>query len=165
MTCGRFLLASLVLAACVTGPASAHQTSLSYVGVSRGEEGLQARIKMAFLDLEVAVGVDADFDGKITWGETKAGLDRISTYASSRTRIRAGGDCSLARTSAAPSIENGESYLTLEFAMTCPRPEADASVTSTLFLDIDPTSRVLVNIRTGAENRTFVLGRGGEPGQ
>lgn len=158
MSLARRVLVPLALIAGLAAPASAHQTSLSHVGVTQGDDGAQARIKMSFLDLEVAVGLDADFDGKITWGETKVGLERISTYAMSRTRLTAGGDCRLRRTSATPSIENGESYLALEYAVTCPETDAAIAVASTLFLDIDPTSRVLVTTRTAAGTQTLVLG-------
>ena len=147
-------LAALMLG----GQAWAHQTSLSYVNVADSGGAITADIKMSFLDLEVAAGVDQDYDGKITWGETRAGLDRLSAYARSRTILTAGGACRLEGASAAPETLNGEGYLTLRFDVRCPDAAAPVRVDSAMFLDIDPTSRVLVSSRTAGTTQTYVLG-------
>lgn len=152
-------LTALVLA----GQAHAHQTSLSQIIVTEDENGLGATITSAFLDLEVAVGVDQDFDGQITWGEAKAGLDRISAYLLARTSLSTGGACRLTRRSANPVVQNGEGYLSIGFDADCPRSGVPVDVTSSIFLEIDPTSRVLVSARTGGASRSYVLGIEDQP--
>jgi hypothetical protein len=141
-----------------SGEAYAHQTSLSYVSVVDRGGAVTTDVKMSFLDLEVAAGVDQDYDGKITWGEAKASLDRLSAYAKSRTTLTAGGPCRLERSFAEPETLNGEGYLVLRFDVRCPDAAAPVQVGSTIFLEIDPTSRVLVSSRTGGKAETYVLG-------
>lgn len=152
-------LFSLVMLAILLGaPAYAHQTSLSYVSVAASDGAVTADVKMSFLDLEVATGVDQDYDGRIAWGEARASLARVTAYARSRTTLTAGGVCRLDPSSASPEQLNGEGYLALRFDVRCPDAAAPVAVASTLFLDIDPTSRVLVSSRTGGETRSYVLG-------
>ena len=149
-----FLLACLFL----SGEAHAHQTSLAYINVTNDGGAITAQMKMSFLDLEVAAGVDQDFDGRITWGEAKRSLDRLSAYVQSKTSMTAGGRCGLARISAAPETINGEGYLMLRFNLDCPDRTAPVKVASSVFLEIDPTSRVLVSSRTANQENTYVLG-------
>ena len=153
----RFLALLLALLA-FTGEASAHQTSLSYVSVEDKDGALAASVKMSFLDLEVSAGVDQDFDGRISWGEAKGAVSRVAAYVQSHTAMSAGGPCVLRQTSAAPEMLNGEGYLDLGFDVTCPDKAAAVAVASTIFLEIDPTSRVLVSSRTGGQAQSYVLG-------
>src|SRR5690242_419075 len=96
------LLALLLALIAFTGEACAHQTSLSYVSVEDKDGSVAASVKMSFLDLEVAAGVDQDFDGRITWGEAKAAVSGIAAYVQSHTVMSAGGPCALRQVSAAP---------------------------------------------------------------
>ena len=141
-----------------TGQAHAHQTSLSYISVTEQDGAVTADMKMSFLDLEVATGIDQDFDGTITWGEARKSLDRVSAYAQSKTSLAAGGYCSLSRKAAAPETLNGEGYLALRFDVVCPDRAAPVRVASSMFLEVDPTSRVLVSSRTGGFSETYVIG-------
>ena len=154
----RLLLVSIIAALFVSAPANAHQVSLSYISVANHSEGQTATVKMSFLDLEVANGIDEDFDGRITWGEAKSGLDRITTYVLARTTLEAGGPCTLRRQAAEPVQQNGEGYLSLSFAVECPDPAAVVQVASRIFLEIDPTSRILVSTQNAGGDRTYVLG-------
>lgn len=153
----RFI-ACLFIFLSFAGVAHAHQTSLSYVSVTQEGDVVSATLKMSFLDLEVAAGVDQDFDGKITWGEAKSSLERISAYAQSKTALTAGGPCRLQQRAAAPETLNGEGYLAIQFDVRCPDHAAAVRVASSMFLEVDPTSRVLVSSRTGGAAETYVLG-------
>lgn len=153
----RFL-ACLLTALFFTGAAHAHQTSLSYISVTKQDGGAIADVKASFLDLEVAVGIDQDFDGRVTWGEAKKSLELASSYVQSRTALTAGGPCRLSRKAASPEMLNGEGYLALRFDVHCPDKAAAVRVASSMFLEVDPTSRVLVSSRTGGGAETYVLG-------
>jgi len=85
-------------------------------------------------------------------------LDRITTYVIGHTDISAGGACTLTQRSAAPIEQSGEGYISLGVNVACPDPAAQLQIASSLFLEVDPTSRVLVSSRTGNDERTFVLG-------
>jgi hypothetical protein len=164
MSAIRFLLSAILGLLLFAPPAYAHQVSLSYINVRPVDGGHQATLKLSFLDLEVASGIDQDLDGKITWGEARTTLDRITTYVLARTVMTAGGACTLRRESAAPIREQGEGYLSLTFDVDCPDPAATVQVSSSVFLDIDPTSRVFVSSEGPDGARTFVLGIDDERG-
>ena len=74
-----------------TGAASAHTASDSFLVLERGETGWNARWDIALRDLDYAVGLDADGDGAITWGELRAAEAAVSGYALSRLDVSAGG--------------------------------------------------------------------------
>lgn len=154
----RFLFAAMIAALFLVTEASAHQVSLSYISVTEQDGEQRAKVTMSFLDLEVANGIDQDFDSAITWGEAKASLDRITTYVLARTSLDAGGPCTLRRQAAQPIQQSGEGFLSLTFDVDCPDAKAPMRVASTIFLEIDPTSRMLVSTRNASGDRTYVLG-------
>jgi hypothetical protein len=114
-------------------------------------------VQAPFVDLELAVGLDANLDGAVTWGETEAALDRISAYVENTLRIEAGGACTLALTGAAPATRDGEAMAALDFAADCPDSQAPIRVASSLFAGIDPSSRTLLRLNDGARTETRVL--------
>jgi hypothetical protein len=140
------------------GPALAHQMTLSYVNVAGTAGKMTANIKAPLLDLELAVGVDDNLDGQITWGEAKKNLDRIAAYVLGKTSLSAGGACTLTRKSAEPLSQSGEGYISIKVDVACPDMRAPVRVASSIFLEIDPTSRVLVSSALGPDSRTYVLG-------
>ena len=53
-------------------PALAHKPSDSYLALRAEGAVLEGQWDIALRDLEYAIGLDADGDGAITWGETRA---------------------------------------------------------------------------------------------
>jgi hypothetical protein len=149
----------LFMFAAVSGSASAHQMTLSYVNILEANGKTTAVVKAPFLDLEVALGLDQNLDGKITWGEAKRGLNRIAAYVLGKTTFSAGGLCTVTRESAEPIEQSGEGYISLKVDVACPDPKAQVQVASFMFLEIDPTSRVLVSSRNGEASSSYVLGQ------
>ena len=49
---------------------------------------LDVRWDIALRDLDAAIDLDANDDGKLTWGEVKAAWPRIQTYALARLTIQ-----------------------------------------------------------------------------
>lgn len=163
MSVVRSILACLTLICLGCGSASAHQVALSYINVSADAKGSTTTVILPILDLEVAIGVDGDLDGKVTWGEAKASLDKISSYVTARTWVSNGGDCKLARRTAEPVVQNGETYLSIVFDLSCPGAAMIDQVRSNVFHEIDPTSRILVSVRNADGATSYVLGAGDNP--
>ena len=68
----RLQLAALVFLAALAGgarQAQAHKPSDSYLTLSRHGADVRVRWDIAVRDLEVAVGVDPNGDGRVTWAE------------------------------------------------------------------------------------------------
>jgi hypothetical protein len=154
------LLAALLLAALafLAFPAAAHETTRSYLSLEREGAEVAARLRLAFRDIEVVAWMDEDLDGRITWGEAKARLDAARSYAASRVRIDAGGDCPLRPEGAGVSQSGGIDYLDLTFTATCPDEAEPLQVASTLFADIDPGHRLFLTTSDGEFQTSAVIG-------
>jgi hypothetical protein len=134
---------SIFLLALWAGVAQAHKPSDSYLALQPEGAATQGQWDIALRDLEYAIGLDADGDGAITWGELKARRTAIEAYAFSRLTLRAGGE--------ACRIEPGEllfdehsdgGYAVLKFSAPC----AAGEVEYRLFFDLDPTHRGLLRV-------------------
>ena len=68
-------------------PASAHKPSDSYLALSLAGDRLSGQWDIALRDLDYALGLDADGDGTITWGEVRSHERAIADYALPRLRI------------------------------------------------------------------------------
>src|SRR6185369_2716697 len=80
-------LLALMLFAC--GLAHAHKPSDSYLTLHTDGRSLRGQWDIALRDLEYAVGLDADGDGAITWGELKAKHADVDAYVLARLALRA----------------------------------------------------------------------------
>lgn len=143
-----------------TLPLQAHETTRSYVTLTRGGADIAATLRVAFRDIEVMVWMDEDLDGAVTWGEAKARLPAASSYLLSVLGVSAGGDCSLRQSGAGVSDSGGVAYLDIDFRGTCPSATAPLQVTSRLFADVDPDHRMYLAVNAGAAQSTSILSAG-----
>jgi len=152
----RILFFLLALAA---GGAQAHKPSDSYLTVSVDSAGTRARWDIALRDLEFAIGLDADGNGEITWGELKAKRREVETYAFSRLRIFADGkSCALDAKDYLVDEHSDGAYAVLRFGADCgAREPAAIDVNYSLFFDLDPTHRGLLRFERGGAAQTGVL--------
>jgi hypothetical protein len=141
-------------------PLQAHETTRSYVTLTRTGGDIAAIIRVAFRDIEVVVWIDEDLDGAVTWGEAKARLPAASTYLLSVLNLSAGGDCALSQSGASVSDSGGVAYLDINFRGTCPSATAPLQVTSRLFADVDPDHRMFLTVVAGAAQSTAILSAG-----
>ncbi len=158
------LMQALVIAttACLLAePAHAHKPSDSYLVVSVDGNSVVGQWDIALRDLDFAIGLDADGDGRITWGETRARHADIAAYATARLALKADGrDCVLQVGTQAVDDHTDGAYSVLPLQFDCP-PGASAPATLTLrytlFADIDPQHRGLLNLRAGGNTRTAIF--------
>jgi len=139
--------------------AQGHETTRSYLTVTRSSQAIDLGIRVAFRDIEVAVWMDEDLDGKITWGEAERRVAAVSAYIAAGLTLEAGGKCSLAQTTADNSTSGGIEYLDLEFAGTCPSATAPLTISSRLFTEIDPEHRMFVQSAINGISTTTLLSR------
>ena len=153
--------ASLLLGLLATSPAGAHKPSDSYLSIRAEGGALKGQWDIALRDLDFALGLDADGDGNITWGELRAHHEEIAAYAGARLALRADGQsCALQVGTQQVDSHTDGAYSVLPLAWTCPGPELPAAIQLEyrLFADIDPQHRGLLNLRTAQGTRTAVLG-------
>ena len=178
-------------------PASAHKPSDSYLalvvtdtsqtapppalaGVPGAPTGaITGRWDIALRDLDFAIGLDADGNGEITWGEVRTRYDAIAAYALARLSIAGDDGKACALTAGPQAIDNHSdgAYTVLTFSVACPAASASApasasAATSTaslspppaqlqigyqLFADIDPQHRGLLRLEAGGLSRTAIF--------
>lgn len=141
--------------------AHAHKPSDSYLAVMSEGGRLHGQWDIALRDLDFALGLDADGNGEITWGELRAKHAEISAYALARLSLSADGTrCRLAPTEHLVDEHSDGAYEVLRFSVDCagntsPR---EIEVDYTLFFDLDPSHRGLLRIQHGTGTLTAILG-------
>jgi hypothetical protein len=147
---GLWLLALLVFASL----AHAHKASDSYLQIEAAEgAGITVRWDIALRDLDAAIELDADEDGKLTWGEIKAAWPRIESYALPRLAI---GGCPLRPTGQALERRNDGAYAVLLLAADCVLASTPA-ITYTLLREVDPTHRGIAKIQRAGQSPALAL--------
>jgi len=157
----RFVAALIALLALAT--AWAHKPSDSYLSITVDNGKLSGRWDIALRDLDYAIGLDADGDGRITWGEVRARHADIAAYASARLQVQAdGAPCTLQIGAQQVDEHTDGAYTVMPLILACPVSSNAAPQTLTLaytlFADLDPQHRGLLNLNVGGATRTAILG-------
>jgi hypothetical protein len=142
------------------GPVQAHKPSDSYLLIRTEGSGLTGQWDIALRDLDFAIGLDADGDGRITWGETRAKHPEIAAYALARLKLQADGQaCQVDVPRQLVDHHTDGAYSVLQLAIRCPGASpARLTVDYQLFADLDPQHRGLLNLTTAAGARSAVFG-------
>src|SRR5439155_9313840 len=122
----------------VAGLASAHKASDSYLQIAASPGRLEVRWDIALRDLDVALDLDSDADGRLTWGEVRAAWPRIEAYALRRLAIDG---CPLASVGRGLERRNDGAYAVLTLRSSCTLPPGTPRISYGLFADVDPTHR------------------------
>ena len=149
-----FLLLSLA-----AGFAQAHKPSDSYLALQVEGDAVRGQWDIALRDLEFAIGLDADGNGEITWGELRARRGEIEAYAFSRLKLGADGKtCATAPTNLLVDEHSDGTYAVLRFGVDCGAgTTASLEIAYSLFFDLDPTHRGLLRFEHGGTTQTAVL--------
>jgi hypothetical protein len=157
----RALLALLALLLALCAPAArAHKPSDSYLSITVHDDGtLDGRWDIALRDLDYAIGLDADGDGALTWGEVRRRHADIAGYALARLAVRAGdAACTLAPGAQQLDAHTDGTYTVIPLRISCPQRPSRLVVRYTLFAELDPQHRGLLNLQAPALSRSAVLG-------
>jgi HupE / UreJ protein len=148
----------LTAAICMPLIATAHETTRSYLTLSRDQMLVTADLRVAYRDIDVAVWLDADLDGRITWAESEARLPAVLAYVQARLTITADGACPLTQTGAGVSDNGGIAYLELHLVGACPDGQVPLTIDSSLFAELDPDHRLFLTTQGQGRTTTAVLG-------
>ena len=69
--------------------ADAHISSNGFLNLHVSGQHIDGSMELAVRDAELAVGIDADHDEQITWGEVRAASPRLQTYVQQHLKIHA----------------------------------------------------------------------------
>jgi HupE / UreJ protein len=149
-----------LLLALLSAPALAHKPSDSRLslGASDAHGRIEGRWDIALRDLEEAVGLDADDDGVITWGELRRRHADIAAYALARLRIEADGrPCTLQAGEQLVDEHSDGTYTVLPLQIACAAAPKALRIGYSLLADIDAQHRGLLTLHTGGGTRSALL--------
>lgn len=154
------LFATVMCALTAPGIAQAHKPSDSYLTVRAEDRSLDIRWDISLKDLEYAVGIDADGDRLITWGEIQAALPGVLAYAGNSLTAQTGDiGCPIEWSSRALDSHTDGVYLVLNGTATCAQPaHGSVRLSYNLLFDIDTQHRGLLRFDTG-ETQSFAIFR------
>lgn len=152
----RRLFAMLAAAALLWAPAAfAHKASDSYLNLAVDGQRIEGRWDIALRDLELAVGLDGDGDGALTWNEVRARHAAIEAYALSHLKLAAGGaDCPLEVAQQLVDSHTDGAYTVLMLRGACAAPVDTLAVGYTLLAELDPQHRGLLALRHAGTDAT-----------
>jgi len=147
----RRLLAPAVLLLLASGGARAHEPSTAHLTLARAGDAWEARLDVALRDLEDAVGLDEDGDGRITWGELRARGPAVDAYVLARLRLGGpAGDCDARVAGREVDRHAGAAYAVVRLRAACPPGARELALRYDLLFDVDPQHRALVRVEGGA---------------
>jgi hypothetical protein len=159
MGCARLSLSRSLLAFVLLLAASAtqaHIASNGFLTLDVAGSTAQGSLELALRDGELAVGLDSDHDGKITWGELR----------SHQRELRVGAGGAGCPEEVGPLRVNDRvdgRYLWLPFTVRCPSQLADLRIDYRLLEGVDPSHRGLLTLSAWGSTQTAVLGGGAGP--
>ena len=137
---------------------SAHKASDSYLTVTVSETGVSGQWDIALRDLDYALGLDADENSEITWGEVKAKHQEIAAYSLARLGVSAdGAACPLKVTGQLIDDHTDGAYTVLRFDAACSASPRSLELSYKLFFDIDPQHRGLLRLQFGDQTQTTIF--------
>ena len=152
------LAAALALASLLALPALAHKPSDSYLTLRTGTGKITGQWDIALRDLEYAIGLDANGDGQITWGEVKARHGDIAAYALARLSFSADGRaCPLVAGDQRVDNHSDGAYTVLAFSADCGGEMYRLQARYSLFFDFDAQHKGLVQLETAQGSRSGVF--------
>jgi HupE / UreJ protein len=156
----RRAIGLLLLLACA-GSAQAHIASNSFLTAHVQGAELAGTIEVAVRDVELAVGADANHDGKVTWGELRDSEPALIAYLDQHLRFLAQGRvCPLTFGSLKVSDRVDGTYAWLPYTARCPLGVRQLEIRYTVLEDVDPSHRALLTLTAGTLAQTGVLGGG-----
>jgi HupE / UreJ protein len=126
-------------------PAVGHKASDGYLTIEHHGAKLDVRLDLALRDLDNAIGLDADGNGAITWGELRARHADVAAYAKTRLVVSSAGErCALEAAAHEVDRHTDGAYAVLRLAGQCAGEAPVIAVDYRLLFDVDPTHRGLV---------------------
>ena len=144
----RTFLAAAAALTLAGGTAFAHKPSDSFVTIDLEGTTVSGQLDLALKDLEPALGLDADGDGRVTWGELKLKRAAIEAYAVEHLRLRTDkAPCALAPLDLLVTTHTDGAYATLIFDTSCMGQKfAALDIHYDALFDLDAQHRGLLKI-------------------
>jgi hypothetical protein len=156
-------LAGLAAACALSTAAFAHISSNGFLSAHLDGREIQGSMEISVRDAELAVGIDANHDGKITWAELRSAQPQLVGYLSDHVTFDVQGRrCAIAFQTLEVNDRVDGHYAWLPFTGRCPRTIDAIEIRYTVLEGLDPSHRGLLTLTGEGGAQTGVLG-GGSP--
>jgi hypothetical protein len=164
----KTLLHLLVLTALLAAQSvCAHIASNGFLTLNvEGSSRLNGHIELAVRDVELAVGLDTNGDGKVTWGEVRAHEREIVDYVVRHLSISSGrsvGRCEVRGGALEVNERVDGNYLWVPLGLVCARSLDAITIDYRMMQGIDPSHRGLLVVSAYGATQTGVLIPGAGP--
>lgn len=143
----KALMTFAVLITLIGVDARAHSFSDSFLTIDNTDAIVHSEWQLSLQDLEIAVGLDMDQDGRISWGELRNRKTEVEAYALGRLSYASGaGQCRHLPQEFLVDARRDVPYAVLRFDSACDGAKAGDSlnVTYRAMFDVDPQHRGLI---------------------
>jgi hypothetical protein len=138
--------------------ASAHISSNGFLDARVEGTHITGSFELAVRDAELAVGIDANQDSKVTWGELRASQSRLEDYLRGHLSFAAQrAPCALDFGAVEVTDRVDGIYAFIPFAALCPTEVRQLSIGYQVLEGIDPSHRGLLALAAGNVSQTGVL--------
>jgi hypothetical protein len=149
-------LAMLLGAATV---AQAHVASNSFLTMAVDGATVEGSVELAVRDAELAVGLDSNHDGQVTWGEVRAAQGALALYLQHHLQLAGSvGHCTLRFGPVQINARVDGNYLWQPFTAACPERLRQLDIDYRLLDVEDPSHRGLLTLTSHGTTQTAVLG-------
>jgi hypothetical protein len=164
----KTLLNLLVLTAILAAQSvCAHIASNGFLTLNvEGSSRLNGHIELAVRDVELAVGLDTNGDGKVTWGEVRAHEREIVDYVVRHLSISSGrsvGRCEVRGGALEVNERVDGNYLWVPLGLVCARSLDAIAIDYRMMQGIDPSHRGLLVVSAYGATQPGVLIPGAGP--
>ena len=161
----RFITLCTVLVAGLlwAGSACAHKASDSYLWLRVDGGEVSGQWDIALRDIEVVLGLDADGDGEIRWGELRRRHEALAAWALSALSLERAGRCHLTVTGHEVDEHTDGAYAVLKLAGRCPGSSGPLVLDYRLLLEVDTLHRGLLKLDLDGVAQAAVLVPGQTP--
>ena len=159
--CHAFM--ALLLCLVWTAAARAHVASNGFLVARVSGQEIEGSVELAVRDVELALGVDANHDGKVTWGELRTSEPLLVRYLTEHVAMSArDAPCRLEFLPLQINDRVDGAYAWLPFKGHCPVAVRELNIRYSVMAGYDPSHRGLLTLTAGTVTQTGVLG-GGAP--
>ncbi len=163
-TLAMTLAMAMGLAMALVSQAHAHIASNGFLVARIDGARVTGSIEVSVRDAALAVAVDANGDGKVTWGELRAAeaslVDYMGEHFSLATATRS---CQITFQALQINDRVDGNYASFPFVARCPEDIHGLTIRYDLMADIDPSHRGLLTLSAGDHVQTAVLGGSSAP--
>ena len=148
----------LIISSCCALAAQAHKPSDSYLTLQVADKKIEGQWDIALRDLDVAIGLDRDGNGEITWDEIRAKHADIAAYALSRLSLSSASvSCPTIATQNLIDDHTDGAYAVLKFSAECAAPIDVLDVQYKLLFDVDPQHKGLLKLESHGQTSTAIF--------